>query len=203
MGLTIHYSGGRAKSPAEMEQCLEFLKDTAKRLPCRHVLIDETFTGILDDFRHKKNPKHGKRVTVKQKGIMLFLDDGSEPLAFTFDADTLEFCNYLLCKDGSVLKGGVFCKTQFAKNFMRTHHTACKLLEAIKKEYVTGLRVSDEGEYFGNWNKNKLAKTIKKWNGMMINFAGLMAKAGKKSGLKIEGAGMDLYKDEKLKKLLE
>ena len=37
---------------------------------------------------------------------------------------------------------------------------------------------------------------------MMINFGGLMAKASKKTGLKIEGAGMDLYKDEKLKKLL-
>ncbi len=202
MGLTVHYSGGRAKSPEAMADCLEFLKDTAKRLPCKFVLIDEKFSGTLDDYRRPKNPNQGKLVTVKLKGIMLFLDEGSEPLTFTFDPDTLEFCHYLLCKDGTILKGGGFCKTQFAKNFMRTHHTVCKLLEIVKKKYVTGLRVSDDGEYYGNWDKKKLVKTIERWNGVMATFGEAMDRLSKKTGLKIEGAGMELYKDQKLKKLL-
>ena len=202
MGLTIHYSGGKAKNRTTIDGCLEFLKDMAIRLPCKYLLIDETLTGELDDYSRPKSPNNGKRVIVKQKGIMLFLDQGSEPLTFNFDTDSLEFCHYFLCKDGTIFKGGLFCKTQYAKNFMRTHHVACKLLEIVKKKYVTGLRVSDEGEYYGNWNKNKLAKTIEKWNGMIANFGAAMDKLSKKTGLKIEGAGMEIYKDEKLKKLL-
>ncbi len=192
MGLTIHYSQGKAKNRLKIDNCIAFLEDVARRLPCENNLIDETLTGLLDN----------SVVTVHQKGVILFLDEGSEPLTFVFDYDSLEFCQYFnFGNDGTIDKSGFFCKTQYAKNFLRTHHTACKLLETIKREYVRGLRVVDDAEYFGDWNKIKLEKTFERWNNIIVNFAETLNQLTEESGLKFEGAGVELYKDQKLRKL--
>ena len=119
MGLTVHYSGGKAKSQNKIKECINFLKDTAERLPCQYLLVDEALTGTLDDWRHPKNPNSGKLVTIHQKGIMIFLDEGSEPLTFTFDNNTLEFCNHFFSYKSNILnelprrkQRGINCREQ-------------------------------------------------------------------------------------------
>ncbi len=204
MGLTVHYSNGQAKDRSKLDACIGFVKEVAERLPCRYEVVDTTLSAQLDDWLRPNNPKNGQLVTVRQKGIILFLDEGAEPLTITFDYDTLEFCNYFISvKDGTLNKTGFFCKTQYAKNFLRTHHTACKLLAILKAKYLPQLHVVDEGEYFGTWDMQKLAGTIEEWNSLIANFAENISKAAKDTGLKFEGAGMELYKDIKLKKMFE
>ncbi len=206
MGLTIHYSNGKAQNREKVDACIEFLKDTAKRLPCEFERINQKLTGILEDWINPKNPKNGKPVSVIYKGIVLFLDEGSESLCFAFDYDTLEFCSYFVSpQDKRLVKTNFFCKTQYAKNFLQTHHTACKLLEFVKNNYVRGLRVSDEGEYFDKWNKRHLQKIYKEWSGLISSFGKALDKLEISQGSDIEQsireAAKEVYKDEKLKKL--
>jgi hypothetical protein len=191
MGLTVHYSKGKVQDRSNLDACINFLKDVARRLPCRYEMVDATLSAHLDDWLSPNNPKNGQLITVRQKGIILFLDEGVEPLPIIFDYSTLEFCNYFISvKDGMLNKTGFFCKTQYAKNFLRTHHTICKLLAILKTKYLPQLHVVDEGEYFGNWDMQKLAGTIERWNGLISNFGEILDKTAKDTGLRFEGADM-------------
>ena len=206
MGLTIHYSKGKIQSKDKIDSCIKSVEDIAGRLPCKYQLIDEQLTGILDDWANPKNPQNGKRVLVNYKGIILFLDEGSEPLSFSFDCDALEFCSYFIPPNSNeLIKAGFFCKTQYAKNFLHTHHTACKFLEFIKKEFVSGLRVHDEGKYFGKWDRKLLKQTYEEWSGLISAFGKALDKLEFNPSQDIERginqAAEEVYKDEKLKKL--
>ncbi|HYV33300.1 MAG TPA: hypothetical protein VE973_00425, partial [Candidatus Limnocylindria bacterium] len=194
MGLTVHYSEGKAGDHSKIDDCVNFVREVAQRLPCRYEMVDAKLGGKLDDWLNPGNQMNGQLVTVRQKGIILFLDEGAEPLAIIFDYDTLEFCNYFISvKDGTLNKTGFFCKTQYAKNFLSTHHTVCKLLAILKTKYLPQLHVVDDGKYFGVWDMQRLVGTIERWDGIMANFAEIIDETAKDVGLKFEGAGMELY----------
>jgi hypothetical protein len=208
MGLTVHYSGGRAASRDKIDECIAFLANVAQKLPCQYQIVDEKLTGILDDWSNPKSKQNGKPVSIEYKGISLFLDQGSEPLCFGFDYNTLEFCSYFTYRaDGRLGKGGFFCKTQYAQNFLQTHHLTCKLLQRIQEKYVSDLKVSDDGEYFGNWDQDKLKVTFEEWSGIISAFGKAVDKlpAGSDSDIEqsIQKAAQEAHRAESLRKLLE
>lgn len=209
MGLTIHYSNGKAKSLEKVNECLAFVEQVAKSIPCEYTVIDEQLTGILIDIPNKKNPQNGKNVTVRQKGIVVILDKGSEPFWCIFNTDTLEFCRHEQYPHDKkhVHKWGFFTKTQYAKNFLFAHTTICRLLETIKKQYVTGLKVEDEGEYFGKWDNAHLQKVYEEYSGLISSFGKALDKLKITPGDNIEKsikkATEGVHRDEKLKKLFK
>jgi hypothetical protein len=208
MGLTIHYSGGRAKSKEKIDECVAFLEDVAQKLPCQYQIVDERLTGILEDWSSPKSKQNGKPVSIQYKAVTLYLDEGSEPLCFGFDYNTLEFCSYFTYPaDRRIGKGGFFCKTQYAKNFLQTHHLTCKLLQHVKDNYVRGLRVNDDGKYFGNWNQDQLKQTYKEWSGLISSVGraldALSVSPDSDIEETIQQAVQEVHKDEILRKLLE
>jgi hypothetical protein len=204
MGLTVHYSGGKAKSQAKIDDCLGFVQNVAEKLPCRFDIINQVLTGNLDDWQHPKNPQTGQLIKVHLKGILLWLDEGCEPLNFSFNYDSLEFCNYFKSSKNNVVnKAGFFCKTQFSKNFLLTHHIVCKLLEVIKENYVRGIKVNDDAQYFGNWDKEKLKNSYEEWTGLISSFGKALDTLDANVDIEqsILQAAQKVQKDEKLKKL--
>lgn len=188
MGLTIHYSGGKADSQKKIDELLSRLSDIAKIAKWDYWLENEKKDNVQG--RNKNDSENGK--SVNYKSFCANIDEGCETFEIGFNYDTLECANYYRYKSMDYTqKSGFSCKTQYSKDFVTTHHTICQLLEMIKTEYIKDLSVSDEGGYFGNWDKEALGTEIKEWDKMIKG-------VGKMLGAVIEKANEGKPENEKI-----
>ncbi len=152
MGLTIHHGKGKAESREKIDELFKSLTNIAK------IAKWEYWTDKKDeDWRGEK---------MNYYAFLTNIDEGCETFEIAFNLDTLE------------LQRG-FCKTQYSKDFIKTHHTVCQLLQMIKDDYIKDIEVSDEGDYFGNWDKTKLGAEGKKWDKMIEDVGNLLKKTFK------------------------
>lgn len=157
MGITIHYQG-KIDNKNKLPQMVAELMDFAEVMDWRYNIIDNHNEPRLS-------------------GIILDIHPESESFQLTFD-DTGELKSYISYQDAIGREKieevkPLFVKTQFAG--VETHITIIKLLQYIKKKYVSNLKVTDEGKF---WNigdikllREKFAylnKAIKKTKGLFL-----------------------------------
>ena len=177
MGLTIHYSGGQALSRAKIDELINSLCRIAKGQKWQYWTVEKTYEDIYQTrFEKGKNNSTGRIVServkdepeVVYKAFFANIDEGCETFEIGFNYRTLECAYYYRYPHMKhTEKTGFFCKTQYSKDFIGTHHTICMLLDHIKTYYVPDLEVHDEGGYFGKWDKKALGAEIKEWNAMI------------------------------------
>lgn len=140
MGLSIHYSATICSREA-ITLLIEETADIARSLSWKYNIIDnEQLYGIT------------------------IAPEKCEPLFLTFAP------NCKLCSVTSALAGDpnspyyytAFTKTQFAGE--DTHIALLTLLKYLSDKYFSEIEVSDEGSYWGIWDKNMLSAQFEKYN---------------------------------------
>ena len=177
MGLTIHYSG--KIKPARIDECLNALESIAKKNHWQYERHDDK-----PATKYERQGKTGQFIPVEHlcKTISLILDPGCEWLTFDFDKKTGKLQN--------------FCKTQYSENFIATHHLVCKILEMVRDKFVPNLDVSDEGDYFGIWDREKLGATIEEWDKMVMGISRALQESWGDDN--VIGAGPDMIRNREV-----
>lgn len=127
MGITIHYSG-KIDNKNDILDLVDELMDFADISKWDYRVIDEP----------------------QLTGIILYIHPDSESFSLTFD-NKGELKSYFTYQDESGREAikeinPLFVKTQFAG--VQTHITIIKLLQYIKKRYISNLEVKDEGKFW-------------------------------------------------------
>ena len=189
MGLTIHYSGGQAESPAKIAELITSLCRIARNQKWKYWTEKKTYKDIYRTTYEKPQNGMGRIVSqpvkdekeVVYKAFFANIDEGCETFEIGFNLQTLECAYYYRYPHMKhTEKSGFFCKTQYSKDFINTHHTICLLLDHIKTYYVPDLKVHDEGEYFGKWDRKALGAEIKEWDKMIKDVGEMLTQVVKK-----------------------
>lgn len=158
MGITIHYQGkidDKNKIPEMVDDLMDFAETAGWEYNIIDIHVEPSLSGIVLD-RHPE----------------------SESFPLTFD-DTGELKLYFDYQDADGRKKTtevqpLFVKTQFAG--VETHITIIKLLQYIKKKYISNLKVDDEGEFWDTGDikllREKFAflkKAIEKTKALFLN----------------------------------
>jgi hypothetical protein len=191
MGITIHYRLSASQEWAEekVREWLEIVGDYAKFLGCDQV-SDLNHAGLWPQFTEKRFEKSTKlqiKTAFAEKGWLIFIEPGEGCQTLV-----LGLCKYPGSRDAwnrhrwvqvpSGLPSGWifnwFCKTQFAghhgaAHFLRCHKTVISLLDFCKKSGVE-VDVKDESGYWEQRNEEDLRKTLRRNEGLMAAFGGLM-----------------------------
>lgn len=173
MGITIHYKG-QIDETANVQAMYDELIDIANVMQWKYRFF-------------KNDPING---------LILDLGNKCEPVSFVFD-EKGGLCNPLSVAVGTHEPDSpdnwVSVKTQFAPQDI--HVSVIKLLQFIKKRYISNLEVADEGEYWETGDRARLDE----------NFARVKAAIGKlaQALASIEIPTSDLDSAEKLAEFLE
>jgi hypothetical protein len=161
MGITI-FAQGKLKSIEDIPRLIEYIKSTAGAYGWKYHVIDDDFDARLDAALSPGSPvantSHIKG-TLGLKGIVLNIDNGSEPLAILFDrVGVLTDMLQQLAWVQNEKQGDRFtvCKTQFGN--IDTHIRIVELLDELKQRYIANLVVNDEGGYWENRDRRLLAE---------------------------------------------
>jgi hypothetical protein len=161
MGITI-FAQGKLNSIEGIPRLIEYIKSTAGAYRWKYHVIDDDFNARLDAGLSPGSPAENTsyiKGTLGQKGIVLNIDDGSEPLAILFDrVGVLTDMLQQLAWVQNEKQGDRFtvCKTQFGN--IDTHIRIVELLDELKQRYIANLVVNDEGGYWENRDRRLLAE---------------------------------------------
>jgi hypothetical protein len=154
MGLTIHYSGAI---------------DRIEDIP--HFV--EELTDIAESMGWMVQPINDDEADPNFRGIIVNPQGECEPLCFIFDREgRLRALMDLITEQVEPTKYSFFTatKTQFAE--IETHVWIIGLLRYLKKRYLGNLEVTDEGEYWGTEDLDKLREKKQFLQGMIDTIAG-------------------------------
>ena len=161
MSITI-FAWGKIESTGDIPRLI----DDLKRVAGEH---DWGYRTIDDDFDTQPSAELTRRDSGEQaaviegslglKGIILNVGPGAEPLAILFDrsgvlTDVLQQISWIHSKGQD--ERFTMCKTQFAG--IDSHIRIVEALDGLKKSYLPGLIVSDEGGYWESRDRRILAE---------------------------------------------
>ena len=160
MGITIHYRG-KLNDIKQIYKIKDELIDISKSMGWEWNSLDEDWNKPnTAKLIHQKNRTEIKG-HLPLKGISFVPHPDCEAVSFYFDGKgKLQTpIGMVLINEGKIeYDGGVSVKTQFAPP--EVHITIVKLLQYIKKKYISNLKVRDEGEYWETGDENILKKRI-------------------------------------------
>jgi hypothetical protein len=161
MGITI-FAQGKLNCIKDIPRLIEYIKSTAGEHGWKYHVINDDFDARhdagLSPGNSEENTSHIKG-TLGLKGIVLNIDDGSEPLAILFDrggvlTDMLQQLAWV--QNEKQDDRFTVCKTQFGN--IDTHIRIVELLDELKQRYIANLVVNDEGGYWENRDRRLLAE---------------------------------------------
>ncbi|MBI4670969.1 MAG: hypothetical protein HY741_04800 [Chloroflexi bacterium] len=180
MGITIHYNG-KLDDRARFAEMLD-----AARLYCAeqrwHALeVDERIIGHVErivETRETTIEIEGVEGTEVEsftqsfpiddtmRGLLITVHPKSEPVWLTFN-EAGEMVYYMAMNDvGEYWENkSLFTKTHFAG--VQTHIAVCEFLHWLQNNYMPGLSVYDEGDYFESGDEQKLAHAFGFLNSIM------------------------------------
>ncbi len=156
MGISIHYKG-KLNNPDLLNAFCDEIKDIAKDMNWNF----NTFNNDLNNPNSSYVDRNGHiKGHIPIKGLNVTIHPKAESLSFLFDKNgnlrNLLMMTYKNGKESEI--SNIFVKTQFAP--IEIHITIIKLLEYIKKKYISNLKVIDEGSYWDTRNKNILEEKL-------------------------------------------
>lgn len=173
MGITIHYNG-KLDDRARLAELLD-----AARLYCAEQRwgyreVDERIVGRVERFinsnvpRPEKNPGDDAAlardtadtewapIDDSLQGILIMTHPYADPFWLTFnDAGELAYEMPLDDRGAYWEMKSLFARTEHAG--AETHMAICELLRMLRAEFMPGLNVYDEGNYFESGDLNQLA----------------------------------------------
>jgi len=160
MGVTIHYRG-KIDDMAEVYKLTDDLEDFANELGWESQRMDEDWSKPNTAAISVEGDTARVTGHAPLKGIMLSPHKHCEPFALTFNSDgyLIGFVGMTLLAEGKTTpeKTVMSTKTQFAP--VEVHITIVKLLQYIKKRYISNLEVFDDGRYWETGDINELKRT--------------------------------------------
>jgi hypothetical protein len=158
MGVSIHYRGRLDDIHLASLLCDE-VGDIARSMGWPSTTLDDDWS-IPPDARLIGGGRIGGHLGLK--GIQITPHPESEPLALFFDREghLRSPMTMLMILDGTMTSetAWISMKTQFAG--ADTHVWVVGLLKYLKKRYIANLEVSDESEYWGTGDRQKLEKDM-------------------------------------------
>lgn len=156
MGISIHYKG-KLNNPDLLNAFCDEIKDIAKDMNWNF----NTFNNDLNKPNSSYVDGNGHiKGHIPIKGLNVTIHPKAESLSFLFDKNgnlrNLLMMTYKNGKESEI--SNIFVKTQFAP--IEIHITIIKLLEHIKKKYISNLKVIDEGSYWETRDKNILEEKL-------------------------------------------
>lgn len=156
MGISIHYKG-KLNNPDLLNAFCDEIKDIAKDMNWNF----NTFNNDLNNPNSSYVDRNGHiKGHIPIKGLNVTIHPKAESLSFLFDKNgnlrNLLMMTYKNGKESEI--SNIFVKTQFAP--IEIHITIIKLLEYIKKKYISNLKVIDEGSYWETRDKNILEEKL-------------------------------------------
>lgn len=156
MGISIHYKG-KLNNPDLLNAFCDEIKDIAKDMNWNF----NTFNNDLNNPNSSYVDGNGHiKGHIPIKGLNVTIHPKAESLSFLFDKNgnlrNLLMMTYKNGKESEI--SNIFVKTQFAP--IEIHITIIKLLEYIKKKYISNLKVIDEGSYWETRDKNILEEKL-------------------------------------------
>lgn len=144
MGITIHYKG-KLNKPDLLNTFCDEIEDIAKDMNWSLNTLSNDLNKPNSSYLDENGQIKGH---IPLKGLNVILHPKAEPLSFLFDKNgNLKNLLMMTFKNEKELEGSyIFIKTQFAP--IEIHITIIKLLEYIKKKYISNLEVIDEGNYW-------------------------------------------------------
>ena len=156
MGITIHYKG-KLNNPDLLNTFCDEIKDIAKDMNWSFNTFDNDLNKPSSSYLDKNGNIKGH---IPIKGLNVTIHPKAESLSFLFDKNgnlrNLLVMTYKNWNESEV--SNIFIKTQFVP--IETHITIIKLLEYIKKKYISNLEVIDEGNYWETRDKNILEEKL-------------------------------------------
>ena len=176
MGITIHFNG-KIEDLSQIDPLVEELMDISKSMEWEWKLLDHKFSITPESRPSQNNHKTDNDSSFRLKGIVINLHPDCESFCIFFDEKGNLTTPFLmeLVNEGRIRKehASVFVKTQFAPPDV--HINIINLLKYIKKRYIPGLNVSDEGEYWESEDKENLIKKITFLNKKMDQVEGILS----------------------------
>ncbi len=159
MGVTIHYRG-KIDDTADVSNLADDLEDFANELGWESQRMDEDWSKPNTAAISVEGDTARVTGHAPLKGIMLSPHKHCEPFALTFNSDgyLIGFVGMTLLAEGKTTpeKSVMSTKTQFAP--VEVHITIVKLLQYIKKRYISNLEVFDDGDYWETGDINELKR---------------------------------------------
>jgi len=156
MGITIHYKG-KLNNPDLLNTFCDEIKDIAKDMNWSFNTFDNDLNKSNSSYLDKNGNIKGH---IPIKGLNVTIHPKAESLSFLFDKNgNLRNLLVMTYKNGNESEvSNIFIKTQFVP--IEIHITIIKLLEYIKKKYISNLEVIDEGNYWETRDKNILEEKL-------------------------------------------
>lgn len=176
MGVTIHYRG-TIDDTSMVGKLADEMEDFAQSLGWKTKRWDEDWSkstrlsSSKSNTARFSNSKRQFRILghAPLRGITLFPHQHCESFCLTFDPDgsLVDIVGMAMRAEGGEKRGmsGSSTKTQFAP--IETHITIVKLLQYIKRRYMTDLEVYDEGGYWESGDVQELQYRIASINRAM------------------------------------
>ena len=161
MGITIHFKG-RLKNLQKVESVIDEFKDISEIMKWKWNSLNEDWNKPATARLSYSNNKAEITGHLSLKGIQINLHPDCEPLPIFFDSKGYlrTPINMVLIHEGKLKPVNSYnsVKTQFAPPDI--HISIIKLLQFLKKQYVPGLEVIDEGDYWNTGDRNRLIEKI-------------------------------------------
>ena len=152
MGITIHYKGKLNKPDLLNTFCYE-IKDIAKDMNWSFNILNNDLNKPNSSYMDEDGYIKGH---IPLRGVNVIIHPKAESLSFLFDKNgNLRNILMMTYKNGKESEASyIFIKTQFAP--IEIHITIIKLLEYVKRKYISNLEVIDEGNYWETRDKKIL-----------------------------------------------
>ncbi len=156
MSTTVHYFG-KIKSSEAIREMQEEFREIAQVSGWSHEMVDHVFSQGTDAVAGR----------LSLRGIRLTLNKTTSPLQLTFDKDG--YLSHIYYEKAPAEKGAtpatrqilhqVHTSTSIRSNDTGTHIAVVKLLDYLKKRYVSNLEVIDNTGYW--YSRDEAALTPK------------------------------------------
>jgi len=161
MGITI-FASGQLASTNDIQPLIADVKSIATRHDWTSHIVDDDFDAEPDAVLTHDDPEAPGALikgSLGLKGIVITIGDGAEPFSLLFDrsgvlTDLLQQLAWIESK--GTVERFTSCKTQFAD--IGSHVDLVEVLDLIKKKYLPGLTVDDEGSYWAERDRRLLAE---------------------------------------------
>ncbi len=161
MGVTIHYRG-KINDVKNVDVLTDEVVDFAQTLGWRSQRWDEDWSQ--PNTARVTHTEKGIKIEghAPLRGVTLFPHKESEPLSLTFEPGgyLVHILGMVMIADGQLKpeESWMATKTQFAP--IEAHISIIKLLQHLKKRYISNLEVEDEGGYWQTDDANELKRRI-------------------------------------------
>jgi len=196
MGLTVHYSFKFRGTEEEVIDKLRQVRDVAMKLPFEEidgpVELDYKF-WTLEKYRAGKGYGDWRDWACIQYQIDKQRIDNAGRKIFWSESPTKAFCLHLWPGEGcepmniglvkgkrdKLWRGSSFCKTQYAKQFLKSHLIVIRILDECKRIGILD-KVDDKGKYYETRDLEKLAEEVNASTRMLQDLVNTFDKDGLK-----------------------